>query len=405
MSETEATDTAPALGVLLTATEAGGVAPAADWARWERQGRVPPSGRGFGFDEAPESWLSAFRSELGARSVVLTLEWARLQPEAGRYDPEAVEAAQDRLAAIRRRGMEAWACLVDQTLPGWFADDLGGFSDDRNRSVLWPRHVDWVGETFGDLVDGWIASREPVRQALRGWEDGVAPPGRRDRRRGAEAVRAAILADGEAWRLLRGAGSPVGTIQTVRTVHAADEHAESRAHARRLDQLWWGSWTTALRDGQVEVPDLAAVAAPHLRGAFDVVALHLRPSVAVDAHGGRRPHPPGRAPGPSGGVAWPEGAAVALRRAGEEVGDRELAVVADAADAPADGRQQADHLAALVDEALAARHDGLPITRWWQSSPVDGYRWERGWVPGGVLDGEGRPKVAAEGLARLAASR
>jgi beta-glucosidase len=391
------------LGVLTTDAEARGVASAADWARWEQRGRVPPSGRGFGLGEAPAAWFTAFAAELGARSVVLTLEWARLQPEPGRYDPASVEDQLAALQAARDAGLSPWGCLIDQTLPGWFADDLGGLLDDSGRRLLWPRHVDWVGETFGDLVDGWVTQREPVRRALRGWEWGVAPPGRRDPRRAAEAVQAAVLADGEAWRLLRGAGRPVACLHTARSVEPADDGPEARSRARRLDALWWGTWTGALRDGQVEVPGLAPVAAPELRDAFDVVGLQLRSAQGIGAEGSPSPHPPQRRPGPSGGVAWAEGVGLALRRAGEEVPARELVVVTDVADAVADGRNQADHLAAVVDEVLAARHDGLSVTRWWQSSPVDGYGWERGLVAGGVLDPEGRPKVAAEGLARLRA--
>jgi beta-glucosidase len=389
------------IGVLVGDVEGRGVAPAADWARWERQGRVPPSGRGFGLAEAPGEWFAAFAAELGATEVVLTLEWARLQPTPGRYDPEAVEELAAWLALARDRGLSPWGCLVDQTLPGWFADDLGGFLDDANRRLRWPRHVDWLGETFGDLVDGWVTQREPVRRALRGWEWGTAPPGKRDPRRAAEAVQAAVLADGEAWRLLGGGGRPVACLHTTRRVVAADGTGEAQAAARRLDELWWRSWTSALVDGDVAVPGLAPVAADHLRGAFDLVAVALRAPIAVDATGTPRPRPPGLHRGPGGGVAGPEDLALALRRAGEESAPPAWAVAVSAGAAPAEGRHQADHLAAVADEVLAARSDGMAITRWWQAEPVDGYGWERGSVAAGVLDAEGRPKPAAEGLARL----
>jgi beta-glucosidase len=387
-------------GALLTATEVEGAAPSADWARWERRGRVTPSGRGIGFGEDPGAWFRAL-ADLGAVSVVLTLEWARLEPEEGRNDPAAFERLRNLLETARGHGLAPWGCLIDGTLPGWLQDDLGGLADEHNRTLRWPRHVDRVGEQFGDLLDGWVTQREPIRQALRGWAWGLAPPGRRDPRLAAEAVRAAILADGEAWRVLRGAGRPVATVHTVRSVHPLDEHPESRARAQALDALWWRPWVSALTDGRVEVPGLPTVEAPHLRDAFDVVGLQLRAAEAVDRTGARSPHPAGGTIGPAGGVAWPEGLGLALRRAGDLLGDHELAVVADLGDAPADGRHQEDHLEALVDEVLAARHDGLAVTRWWQSSPVDGYRWERGRVSGGVLDDEGRPKGAAQALRRL----
>ena len=134
-------------------------------------------------------------ASLGIDAIVLTLEWARLQPTPAGYDGAAVEARTELLQAARARGLRVWACLVDGTLPGWFADDEGGLDDERGRGLLWPRHIDWVGETFGALVDGWIPQREPLLWALRRNLLGQAPPGRRDVRAAARAVQAAMLAE------------------------------------------------------------------------------------------------------------------------------------------------------------------------------------------------------------------
>ena len=53
-----------------------------------------------------------------------------------------------------------WVCLHHFTLPRWFAQ-RGAFTVPANRSEYWRRHVDFVAETFGDLVGGW----QPVNEA------------------------------------------------------------------------------------------------------------------------------------------------------------------------------------------------------------------------------------------------
>ncbi len=50
-------------------------------------------------------------------------------------------------------------CLHDFTLPRWFAQQ-GAFTVPATRSERWRRHVDFVAETFGDLVGGW----QPVNE-------------------------------------------------------------------------------------------------------------------------------------------------------------------------------------------------------------------------------------------------
>ena len=90
----------------------------------------------------------------------LSLEWARLEPEQGKHDPAAVEHYRQMLTAARDAGISVWACLHHFTLPGWFSDDGGGFIDKQNR-LHWHRHVDWVAETFGDLLTAGSRSTSP----------------------------------------------------------------------------------------------------------------------------------------------------------------------------------------------------------------------------------------------------
>jgi beta-glucosidase len=425
-------------GVVLTATELEGCAPAADWSRWIARGRAPVStppvsGPGAGVDPpaqqaedddgmaAPGTTAgsgrpAAARAEdldqlagLGIDAVMLTLEWARLEPRPGQIDGAAVEAQLDQLRAARARGLRVWACLVDGTLPGWFVDDEGGFGDERARGLLWPRHVDWAGEVFGPEVDGWVPQREPLLWALRRHLLGEAPPGDRDVRTAARAVQSAMLAEGEAWRLLRGT-APVATYQTARTVVAqtdpsdgrrGDGGARAQPLAQLVERLLWHPWLSALTEGELVVADLPTRTVDHLRGAFDRVVVELRPAVQVDGAGAWKPYPPERPIGPSGWAAWVEGMGESLHRTADALGDHEIIGAGSLADVSDDGRARPDHIQAvltLIDEAART----TSVAGWWQTSPIDGYHWQRGFtVQPGLIDRNRRESAAAEAFRRF----
>ena len=138
-------------GTGASSTQAEGAAPGSDWWAWEQAGRVPRSGDGNGFATRHAEDFALY-VEHGLTHHRLSLEWARLEPRQGQHDTAEVERYQAMLTAARDTGVSIWACLHHFSLPGWFADDLGGFRDDRQGRLVWSRHVDWVAETFGDLV-------------------------------------------------------------------------------------------------------------------------------------------------------------------------------------------------------------------------------------------------------------
>ncbi len=353
-------------GVVLTATEVEGCAPAADWSRWIREGRAPAPVDPSPFTDAWREDLEQLAG-LGIESIGVTIEWARLEPRPGHHDDDAAEFRHELLVACRSLGLRTWAYLVDGTLPGWFVDDEGGFLDDRARGLLWPRHIDWVGERFGDLVDGWVPQREPIRWALRRYLRATAPPGRRDPARAAEAVRAAVLADGEAWRLLAGTAS-VAMHQTARPVRAelaaaGTENLKAKPRAAQVERLLWHPWLSALTEGRVVVDGLPTREAEHLRGAFDRVIVELRPGIEVTASGEWRPRPTDH-----------RSMAETLRRVADELDEHEIVGAGDLSAVDDDGRARPDHVQAVLDLTAEAAVE-TSVTGWWQTSPIDGYHW------------------------------
>ena len=365
-------------GVVLTATELEGCAPAADWSRWILNGRASqpdPSRVAFA-----QSWREDLEqlAGLGITSIQITLEWARLEPEQGRHDDTDIEFRRELLETAKGLGLTTWGCLVDGTLPGWFSEDQGGFADDRSRGIVWPRHVDWIGEHFGDLVDGWVTQREPLTWALRRYLRAEAPPGRQDATLAAGAVRDSMLAEGEAWRLLKGT-APVAAYQTVRPIRSAKalgggDDIKARPHAQNLERLLWHPWVSAITEGQLVVSDLPTRTVDHLRGAFDRIVVELRSPIEVTSEGEWRSLP-----------LQPDSMAESLRRVAEEFETHEVVGAGNLAPIPDDGRARPDHMQAVLDLTSEATTE-TSVTGWWQSSPIDGYHWLAGSASHGLIE-------------------
>ena len=377
------------VGAWITSAESVGVVSTADWARWIDRGRAPHSGEGNGFDASWRDDLEMLAS-FGVTELAVTAEWARLAPGPREHDHLEIERFRLLMEAVVEFGMAPWVCLVDGTLPGWFVDDEGGFDDDRARSLLWPAHVDFVGELVGDLAAGWIPQREPIRRVLRSHVLGLAPPGQaRALADTSNAVANVLRAESDAWRLLRGT-SPVAASVTGRRFVPDQDDVRARPHAEWLDEVSWAAFERVLTDGELTVAGLPSSTVDSLRDAYDVVIVHPRPPVLVDGDGGWSPLHADRA----------EPMAEAVDRASALAGTRRLIACGDLVNATTsdDPQEQADHLQAVIE---AAGSGGA--TDWWQSSPIDSWGWENGFdVVNGVVDRDRRPRRAADLLRRLA---
>ena len=385
-------------GTGASSTQTEGAAPASDWYAWERAGKAPPSGDGNGFGTRYAEDFRLF-AEHGLTHHRLSLEWARLEPEPGRHDPAAVEHYTAMLRAARDAGLSIWACLHHFTLPGWFSEDEGGFVDRQARSRYWHRHVDWVAETFGDLIHGWKPINEPIAFALLGWRLGVHPPGRRDEAGFAEALEATHLANHEAWRLLRSGDQPVATIHNLTPLFPAtrgndpDERAEAEERTRRFDEFSW-CWARALREGVLEVPGRAPIPLDDLAGSFDLVGFSYYFAQAVYADG-FGPYPADAKVGPMGYAPWAEGLGIVLRRLAEELPGRAL-LVDECGVGTDDDTWRVEILRdslAQVEDAVA---DGIDVRGFFHWTGVDNYEWDYGFdVSFGLFDRDRNARPSA----------
>ena len=403
-------------GTTASSTQTEGAAPGSDWARWERLGRAPASGAGNRFSTRYAEDFAHF-AELGLTHHRLSLEWARLEPRQGSHDGAAVEHYREMLRAAAENGVSVWVCLHHLSSPGWFADDLGGFVDDHSRSLHWARHVDFVAETFGDLVHGWIPIGEPVRAATGGFLDATLPPGRSGAEQFIGAMRGLHLANVDAARLLHGNGAPVATAMDLCPVVARATGADplardaARTQASVSDQVTWG-WTRMLREGVLELPGIADIEIPVAVGAFDLVGFSHFHSATIDEHGATGPFPVDGEVGPMGYVPSADGLGECLERLADELPGRPLLITgfgvgtrsstSRSEDATRDD-QRRELLERAFEITTAKIASGIDVRGFFHTTGVDGYEWLHGFdVSFGLLDIERNRRGSAELVAAWA---
>lgn len=369
-------------GTAASSTQCEGAAPASDWARWERLGKAPPSGDGNGFATRYAEDFALLAS-CGLAHHRLSIEWARIEPRQGERDPDAVEHERTKLLAARAAGIEPWVCLHHFTLPGWFADDLHGFLDEKAAGYWWPRHVDFCAETFGDLVAGWMPINEPVAYAVAGFLSGEFPPGRRDVDDFRTVLRTIHRAKRDAARLLRGGGAPAVTIHNLSPVYAADPSPQAKARAARVDDVIWRSW-----------------ADPDLLEPFDLLGFSYYNAFAVTPDGLLVPYPAGAETGPLGYAPWSAGLGEVLHRLAEEHPDMPF-VVAECGIGTDDDERRATYLRECLGEVERALDDGIDVRGFFHWTAVDNYEWLHGYrVRFGLFDRDRNPRDSIEVLRR-----
>jgi beta-glucosidase len=143
--------------------------------------------------------------ELGLNSYRLSVEWARIEPQRGVIDDEALAHYRHMLEACHARSILPVVTLHHFTLPLWVAD-LGGF-ESPEIAPLMGNYARIVGEALGDLIGIACTVNEPNIVALMGYLTGIFPPAQRDWQRFAKvnvAMRACHVAMRDELRALPG---------------------------------------------------------------------------------------------------------------------------------------------------------------------------------------------------------
>jgi beta-glucosidase len=147
-----------------------------DWSKAAAEGRVPPA-------DASSDHYNRYKEDfdiaqsLSHNAHRFSLEWARIEPEEGRFDQEAISHYRDVLMELNKRGLKPFVTIWHFTLPLWFAEK-GGF-ERKDAYKIFSRYAAFVTKELGDLTLGMSTMNEPIVFASNGWLRGTWPPFKR----------------------------------------------------------------------------------------------------------------------------------------------------------------------------------------------------------------------------------
>lgn len=147
-----------------------------DWAKAASEGRVPSCGKACDHYNRFESDFDIAK-ELGHNAHRLSIEWARIEPEEGKFNEKEIEHYRAVLRALHARSITPMITLWHFTLPLWFSES-GGF-ERKDSPEIFARYCEHVVSKLGDLSGHFSTMNEPIVYASNGWLRGTWPPFKR----------------------------------------------------------------------------------------------------------------------------------------------------------------------------------------------------------------------------------
>ncbi len=147
-----------------------------DWAKAAEEGRVPYAGKACDHYHRYEEDFDIAKS-LGHNAHRFSIEWARIEPEEGKFNEDAILHYREVLLALKARGIKPYITLWHFTLPLWFSE-RGGF-ERHNSPEIFARYSAYVVSKLSDLCNDFSTMNEPNVYGSNGWLRGSWPPFKR----------------------------------------------------------------------------------------------------------------------------------------------------------------------------------------------------------------------------------
>ncbi len=144
-----------------------------DWAEAGRQGRVPKTGLASDHYHRYEDDFQMAKY-LHHNAHRLSLEWSRIEPQAGKFSEETLEHYHQVLNFLKDNGFATFVTLHHFTNPLWFSS-RGGWANPQ-ASQYFGNYVAKVTQSLGHLVDYWVTVNEPCLYAGLSYGRGQWPP-------------------------------------------------------------------------------------------------------------------------------------------------------------------------------------------------------------------------------------
>jgi beta-glucosidase len=362
------------------------------WAFEQRPGAIWHSDRS---GLACDWWRDAeqdfdLMAAMGHNTHRLSVEWSRIEPEEGVFDPAAIARYREMLAGLRQRGIEPMVTLFHFTTPLWLARQ-GGW---RNPAVVghFRRFVRHTVAQVGDLVTLWCTINEPNVYAALGYLYGEHAPGEKSVKLYFRVLRHLLQAHAAAYRVIHAlqGNAQVGLVKNVQIFEALDRtDALAGRAASLLDALFNDITFRAATDGRLRFPlSLGMAAHGPLVDSVDFWGVNyysrqrVIPSGARKGRGGLLQPTPGAETSDHGrhgtyGEVYPAGMYCVLKRV---AGLGKPIYITENGLPDADDDQRPRFLVTHLAHVQRAIAEGVDVRGYYHWSFTDNFEWAEGWA-------------------------
>ncbi|MBI4050286.1 MAG: glycoside hydrolase family 1 protein [Candidatus Doudnabacteria bacterium] len=327
---------------------------------WAQSRQVPKAGRACDhYHRYSEDFAVAGQLQQNAHR--LSLEWSRIEPQAGQWDEAELRHYEEVLALLKRMGFTTFVTLHHFTNPVWVARQ-GGWSAKKTIQNF-ADYVAKIAQSLGHLIDFWVTINEPNVYADLAYLRGRWPPFRKNFFLAWRAYRNLLLAHEAAYRVIHSyyPMAAVGFAQNFSWREAAAENVLERLIIKLLN------WLT------FEYPYRRT--SNDFLGVNHYMDIHLR--LRLSWRGVQFEF--GRHPGPATERGWaihPHAIYQVLQKLktqGKPIYITENGI-ADAAD-----KRRAAYIVGYLREVGRAISDGAPVRGYFYWSLLDNFEWEDGY--------------------------
>jgi beta-glucosidase len=381
-----------------------------DWWDWELRPGSPcrePSGNAIEHYERYPADV-ALLARLGFDTYRFSVEWARIEPEEGRFDERQLDHYRKMVAAVRKARLTPMVTLNHFTLPRWVAAQ-GSWISDRT-PILFERYVRRVVEALGDQVDWYCTINEPGILAFAGYMGGQPwPPGLHGMANFVGAQQRLIVAHRLALAAIKALrpGARVGMTHAMLEWESSPGARRSMEFARKMSE---DDYLAACKDDDfvgVQTYTRVRLELPRPAGWVMAAALAFEPirnrvvermvGMMPTAPEPTAPEPPaagenaGADDGPKrahGGAGMrvtqmgyeyrPEAVAATVRRAASLLPGKPI-VVTENGIATADDGERIEFITRALSGLHAAIADGIPLRGYVYWSGFDNFEWDLGY--------------------------
>ncbi len=155
-----------------------------NWSQWEDMGKIAEGQqnlRGNGFFDRYDTDLD-LAAGIGANAFSYALDWARIEPQPGVFDPDEAARAVSIITDMQQRGLRPMVILFHWVTPTWVQSPVTGVdmlaAPDTSFVDAFVPFVDYMVPKLAAMVDDWVTFEEPISIIGGEYLAGEHPPGK-----------------------------------------------------------------------------------------------------------------------------------------------------------------------------------------------------------------------------------